>query len=230
MTATDADPTGQSAISARRSMRECASIGRRGRHERARARHHRVRSTPATDRSAGRRRWAGGRDPLLDIALGPALLQRVAADRRPGDAPAVPAPPTLAFSGRDCATPGIAAAAAAARAGRVRPGPPRARAAGRPPITAVRCASTMSVRDPDGHREHPARFAAVRRTAGRGPADARGRRPRSGRSRGSTAPANSASTTGTATNWSAPRNGWSAAAGCSAPSSWSPTRSRSGRC
>lgn len=56
------------------------------------------------------------RDPLLDVALGPALLSAVAAeggaDRlrlyRPG--------PTLAFSGRDCATPGIGAAAAAARA------------------------------------------------------------------------------------------------------------------
>ncbi len=57
------------------------------------------------------------RDPLLDIALGPALLSAVAAGGgsaqqlrlyRPG--------PTLAFSGRDCATEGIAAAAAAARA------------------------------------------------------------------------------------------------------------------
>jgi lipoate-protein ligase A len=56
------------------------------------------------------------RDPLLDVALGPALLSAVAAEAgadrlrlyRPG--------PTLAFSGRDCATPGIGAAAAAARA------------------------------------------------------------------------------------------------------------------
>lgn len=57
------------------------------------------------------------RDPLLDIALGPALLSAIAAGGasaqqlrlyRPG--------PTLAFSGRDCATEGIGAAAAAARA------------------------------------------------------------------------------------------------------------------
>jgi lipoate-protein ligase A len=53
--------------------------------------------------------------PLLDAALGAALLQQVAAGAtetlriyRPQ--------PTLAFSGRDCASPGIAAAAAAARA------------------------------------------------------------------------------------------------------------------
>jgi len=63
------------------------------------------------------------RDPLLDIAIGPALLH--AAARSPvsspghGTAPVLriyrPAP-TVAFSGRDCASPGIATAAAAARA------------------------------------------------------------------------------------------------------------------
>ena len=62
------------------------------------------------------------RDPLLDIAIGPALLH--AAGRSPGMTPSHgtapvlrlyrPAP-TVAFSGRDCASPGIAAAAAAAR-------------------------------------------------------------------------------------------------------------------
>jgi lipoate-protein ligase A len=58
------------------------------------------------------------RDPLLDIAIGPALLH-AAARSESRDAPPVlrlyrPAP-TVAFSGRDCASPGIANAAVAAR-------------------------------------------------------------------------------------------------------------------
>ena len=56
------------------------------------------------------------RDPLLDIALGPALLSSVAADGGPDRLRVYRPGPTLAFSGRDCATPGIGAAAAAARA------------------------------------------------------------------------------------------------------------------
>jgi len=83
--------------------------------------------------------WAAGdRDPLLDSALGPALLQlvagaggRVGPDQGPsGLLRAVPVGPgegaetlrlyrprpTLAFSGRDCAAPGIGAAAQAALA------------------------------------------------------------------------------------------------------------------
>jgi lipoate-protein ligase A len=55
------------------------------------------------------------RDPLLDIALGPALLQQVAAGGGPELLRIYRPRPTLAFSGRDCAAPGIAAAAAAAR-------------------------------------------------------------------------------------------------------------------
>lgn len=57
----------------------------------------------------------GGRDPLLDSALGPALLSQVAASGDPELLRLYRPRPTLAFSGRDCATPGIAAAAAAAR-------------------------------------------------------------------------------------------------------------------
>ena len=58
------------------------------------------------------------RDPLLDIAIGPALLH-AAARSESRDAPPVlrlyrPAP-TVAFSGRDCVSPGIANAAVAAR-------------------------------------------------------------------------------------------------------------------
>ena len=56
------------------------------------------------------------RDPLLDIALGPALLQQVAEGGGPELLRVYRPRPTLAFSGRDCASPGIAAAAAAARA------------------------------------------------------------------------------------------------------------------
>jgi octanoyl-[GcvH]:protein N-octanoyltransferase len=57
----------------------------------------------------------GGRDQFLDSALGPALLQRVAATGGPELLRLYRPRRTLAFSGRDCATPGIAAAAAAAR-------------------------------------------------------------------------------------------------------------------
>ena len=57
-----------------------------------------------------------GRDQLLDIALGPALLQQVAAAGGPELLRVYRPRPTLAFSGRDCASPGIAAAASAARA------------------------------------------------------------------------------------------------------------------
>src|SRR5690349_1022121 len=55
-----------------------------------------------------------GRDPLLDIALGPALLQRTAAGG-PEVVRLYRPRPTLAFSGRDAATPGILAAAEAAQ-------------------------------------------------------------------------------------------------------------------
>ncbi len=54
-----------------------------------------------------------GRDPVLDGALGGALLQQVGAGA--SELLRVYRPrPTLAFSGRDCASPGIGAAAAAA--------------------------------------------------------------------------------------------------------------------
>jgi lipoate-protein ligase A len=56
-----------------------------------------------------------GRDQLLDIALGPALLQQIAAAGGPETLRVYRPRPTLAFSGRDCASLGIAAAAAAAR-------------------------------------------------------------------------------------------------------------------
>lgn len=55
------------------------------------------------------------RDPLLEVALGPALLRHAIAS---GEGPAlrVYRPlPTLAFSGRDCNSPGIIRAAQAAR-------------------------------------------------------------------------------------------------------------------
>jgi lipoate-protein ligase A len=59
-----------------------------------------------------------GREPLLDIAIGPALLQRIAVAGKPETLRFYRPRPTLAFSGRDAATPGIVAAAAAAeRAG-----------------------------------------------------------------------------------------------------------------
>jgi octanoyl-[GcvH]:protein N-octanoyltransferase len=105
----------------------------------------RAERTPATGGWA-----AGGRDPLLDSALGPALLQAVAGAGRPdeggsasqysGTAVKQPADvgagllgtvpetlrvyrpqPTLAFSGRDCAAPGIGAAADAAAAANFAP-------------------------------------------------------------------------------------------------------------
>ncbi len=56
------------------------------------------------------------RDPLLDIALGPALLATVAAQGGPDRVRPYRPGPTLAFSGRDCASPGIAEAARRARA------------------------------------------------------------------------------------------------------------------
>ena len=89
------------------------------------------------------------REPLLDIALGPALLQRIAAQRRAGTAAALPAAahPGVQRPGRG--HPGIAAAAAAAR----RPGSPRSaegRAGAPPPITAAHCASITSAQMPLG--------------------------------------------------------------------------------
>src|SRR6476620_8927205 len=89
MTAADADPTGQSASSARRSMvglpvvigiggtagnvaGECASIG--GVVDTAAER-----AIVLFDDAAD----VTGRDPLLDIAIGPALLQRIAAAGEP---------------------------------------------------------------------------------------------------------------------------------------------------
>ncbi len=56
-----------------------------------------------------------GRDQWLDIALGPALLQQVAATGGPELLRVYRPLPTLAFSGRDCASPGIGVAAEAAR-------------------------------------------------------------------------------------------------------------------
>jgi octanoyl-[GcvH]:protein N-octanoyltransferase len=56
-------------------------------------------------------------DPQLDIALGPALLQQVAAAGGPETLRLYRPAPTLAFSGRDCATPGIGRAATVALAG-----------------------------------------------------------------------------------------------------------------
>lgn len=54
---------------------------------------------------------AEGRDQLLDIALGPALLQQAAATGGPELLRIYRPRPTLAFSGRDCASAGISAAA-----------------------------------------------------------------------------------------------------------------------
>src|SRR6478609_7412512 len=125
MTAADADPTGQSASSARRSMAvppkerrrgdasfaaECASAGECASicivvdtaAERA------IALLDDVDRSVAR-------EPLLDIALGPALLQYIAGAGGPELLRLYRPRPTLAFSGRDAATVGIAAAAAAAQ-------------------------------------------------------------------------------------------------------------------
>jgi lipoate-protein ligase A len=55
------------------------------------------------------------REPLLDISLGPALLQYIAAAGGPELLRLYRPRPTLAFSGRDAATVGIAAATAAAQ-------------------------------------------------------------------------------------------------------------------
>ena len=69
------------------------------------------------DDRSGKSAGAGGATddgPLMDAALGAALLQQVAAGA-PETLRIYRPQPTLAFSGRDCASPGIAAAAAAAR-------------------------------------------------------------------------------------------------------------------
>lgn len=57
------------------------------------------------------------RDPLLDVAIGPALLAAAGRSGGPDRLRLYRPAPTVAFSGRDCATPGIGEAAAAARAG-----------------------------------------------------------------------------------------------------------------
>lgn len=56
------------------------------------------------------------RDPLLDAAIGPALLADAGRTGGPDRLRLYRTAPTVGFSGRDCATPGIEAAAAAARA------------------------------------------------------------------------------------------------------------------
>ena len=60
---------------------------------------------------------AGGRDPLLDAALGPAMLHQTTHGSQNGpETLRIYRPrPTLGFSGRDAASPGIAKAVAAAR-------------------------------------------------------------------------------------------------------------------
>ena len=164
------------------------------------------------------------RDPLLDVALGPALLAAVAADGGPDRLRLYRPGPTLAFSGRDCATPGIGAAAAAARA------PDSLRCAGAPvvgppPITAAPCAWTTSAPTRGGHGRDPRPvhgFGELLVGALRG----LGVDARLGPVPGEYCPGISASTTATATSWSAPRNAWSAGPGCSAPSSWLPMPDR----
>ena len=181
ITATDADPTGQSAISARRSMGgplvcradrrrwstaprpgECASIAG---------------VTTGPIHRLVDDTYDGRADPLLDSALGPALLHRVAENGGPELLRLYRPRPTLAFSGRDCASPGIG------RGGRgrhERPGSSRSavgRAAAPPPTTGARCVWITSARIADGiaTRSGP-RFAGYRRTAGRCAARSRGRR------------------------------------------------------
>jgi octanoyl-[GcvH]:protein N-octanoyltransferase len=57
-----------------------------------------------------------GRDPLLDAAIGPALLGQVSRGSGPETLRVYRPRPTLGFSGRDAAGPGIGKAVAAARA------------------------------------------------------------------------------------------------------------------
>lgn len=57
-----------------------------------------------------------GRDPVLDAAIGPALMERVARQGGPETLRIYRPRPTLGFSGRDAASPGIGGAVAAARA------------------------------------------------------------------------------------------------------------------
>lgn len=59
---------------------------------------------------------ASGRDPLLDAAIGPALMERVARQGGPETLRIYRPRPTLGFSGRDAASPRIGRAVAAARA------------------------------------------------------------------------------------------------------------------
>ena len=56
------------------------------------------------------------RDPVLDAAIGPALLAAIGRDGGPDRLRLYRPGPTVAFSGRDCVTPGIGEAAAAAAA------------------------------------------------------------------------------------------------------------------
>ncbi|WP_395728508.1 biotin/lipoate A/B protein ligase family protein [Nakamurella sp.] len=56
------------------------------------------------------------RDPVLDAAIGPALLATIGRDGGPDRLRLYRPGPTVAFSGRDCATSGIGEAAAAAAA------------------------------------------------------------------------------------------------------------------
>ena len=100
-----------------------------------------------------------GRDALLDIALGPELLQQVSASGGPETLRLYRPRPTLAFSGRDCATPGIGRAGAIAQQAGftpVRRGPGgRAAAYHRGAI----CLDHVGI-DPAGPANIHARFAA----------------------------------------------------------------------